>query len=247
MEESQNRREFLVKLATVAGGVVLVPHVIACGGKTPTPDQMADETDAKKLEEDAAAKQEEARNEMMEAAGDASVPKTKPANWDPIGFNKGRGNAGAIPQSYLGDINGPDGEKQHLGKHLPYIPELDPALVPTGYVALMWGDPEKGYARHPNAPRTEDNPEGHWYDWIRIRKAVDGETEELQSNFVEWPGDNEEANGAYAVSGGGKLTDDSGKNTVYLCALPDGLQKGDTVRIWAHCLTHGEYVDFITV
>ena len=50
-----------------------------------------------------------------------------------------------------------------------------------------------------------------------------------------------------AVAGGGDITAESGKNTVYLCKLPDGLQKGDTVRIWAHCLTHGEYVDFIEV
>ena len=112
----------------------------------------------------------------------------------------------------------------------------------------MWGDTSKGYARHPNAARSEaNNQQGHWYDWIRIRKAVEGETEELQSNYSDWPGTAPSDNGAYAVFGGGDITADSGKNTIYLAALPEGVKSGDRVRVWAHCLTHGEYVDFLTV
>jgi hypothetical protein len=70
---------------------------------------------------------------------------------------------------------------------------------------------------------------------------------ELESRYSEWPGISPDDNGAYAVFGGGEITDDAGKNTIYLAALPPGVVSGDTVRIWAHCLTHGEYVDFITV
>lgn len=224
-----------------------MPHVISCGSNPPTTDKMPTGDAAKKLEEQAAAEQKATEDELLDQANQATVPVTQPDDWDPITFNRVRGNAGAIPQSYLDDINGPDGEQKHLGKHLPFIPVLDPALVPTGYMAIMWGDPEKGYARHPNAPKTEDNPDGHWYDWIKVRKAVDGKAEELQSVYSDWPGTTESDNGAYAVFGGGEITAESGKNTVYLCKLPDGLQKGDTVRIWAHCLTHGEYVDFIQV
>ena len=111
----------------------------------------------------------------------------------------------------------------------------------------MWGNPELGHAKHPNASKSEANPIGHWYDWIRIRKAVPGEAEELQSQYSDWPGIVEGDNGAYAVSGGGEITEDGGKNTMYLAALPKDLKPGDTIRIHAHCLTHGEYVDFLTI
>lgn len=241
MQKEQNRREFLVRLATVAGGVVLVPHVVSCGSSAPKPDPTVTETEVDESE------LAEEVDEAVEETLDTAVPQTEPTGWDPINYNRARGNAGAIPDSYLDDINGPEGEDQHLGKHLPYIPELDPKIVPAGYIALMWGDPDKGHAKHPNAPRTEDNPEGHWYDWIKVRKAVEGEAEELQSSYSDWPGTTESDNGAYAVHGGGDITEESGKNTVYLCAIPGDVRPGDTVRIWAHCLTHGEYVDFIKV
>ncbi len=175
-----------------------------------------------------------------------SVPLRKPANWDALAFNRVRGNAGAIPDSYLASINGPDGDANHLGKHLPFVPSVDD--VPEGFIAIMWGDPELGYAAHPNAVRSEaNNNEGHWYNWIRIRKATDGEADESQSTYAEWPGLGEGSTGAYAVFGGGDITENSGKNTIYLAALPDDVGPGDTVRIYAHCLTHGEYVDFLTV
>lgn len=227
-----SRREFLKHLAAVTGGVVLSPVVTACQGhgtpETPSPEGSSG-------------------GETAQADGSA-VPFAKPTDWDPIAFNRARGNAGAIPDSYLESINGPDGEQKHLGKHLPYRPALDTSMVPAGFIALMWGDPSVGHAKHPNAVRSEaNNHEGHWYNWIRVRKATSDEAEELQSAYSEWPQIGEGDNGAYAVFGGDDITADDGKNTVYLAALPADVSPGDTIRIHAHCLTHGEYVDFMTV
>ena len=176
------------------------------------------------------------------------IPMELPSDWDPIRFNRDRGNQGAIPESYLPDINGPDSEKKHLGKHLPYVPQLDASLVPEGFVPIMWGDPAKGYAKHPNAPKDEaKNYEGHWYDWVRIRKADKEEHTELQSTYSNWPEIGESDNGSYVAFSGKDITEESGKNTVYLAALPVDVKKGDTVRVYAHCKTHGEWVDFITI
>lgn len=221
-----DRRNFLQRLAAATGAVVLVPSVSACGGSQASSEPTS-----------------QAASSMTPA-----VPETEPADWEPISFNRERGNAGAIPDSYLPSINGEDGETAHLGKHLPYVPDTDGLEVPAGYIAIMWGDPDKGHTRHPNAPRNEsNNNEGHWYNWIRIRKADDPSSQELESSYSEWPGIDPSDNGAYAVYGGGDITEDSGKNTVYLAALPEGVSSGDRIRVYAHCLTHGEYVDFITV
>jgi hypothetical protein len=227
----RNRRKFLKDLATAASGVVLMPAVSACSSSAK--QRAADEAAGTAV--------------SMDVSLD-EIPKVKPANWDPIAYNRIRGNAGAIPESYQDDINGPEGEEQHLGKHLPYLPEVEADKVPEGYVALMWGDPEKGYTRHPNAePGPDNNYEGHWYNWIRIRKATEDDAIELQSEYTGWPGTRPDDSGAYAVFGEHDITSDSGKNTIYLAALPADVEKGDTVRIYAHCLTHGEYVDFITL
>lgn len=243
---NQTRRDFLKSLATATSAVVLVPLVSACGGS-----QTA-KTDT--LPKDPGPDGQAALAEPM------MPPKAKPAAWDPVSFNKTRGAQGAIPTSYMNDINGPDGIPKHLGKHLPYVPTLPAAegeehsearvqLFPAGFIGLMWGDPEKGYAKHPNAPRNEsNNNEGHWYNWIKIRKATDEDAQELQSEYTDWPGTADESSGKYAVYGNsGDITSDGGKNTIYLAALPEDVKPGDTIRIWAHCLTHGEYVDFITI
>lgn len=212
------RRSFLVQLSRATGAIVLMPAVARCG----------------------------ASSAVAEVAPLEALPLARPDDWDAISFNRARGNAGAIPDSYLGSINGPDGETAHLGKHLPYLPEVDPESVPDGFVAIMWGDPDKGHSQHPNAPRGEDNNwEGHWYDSIRIRKATIADAEEMESAYADWPGTGDESSGAYAVLGDGEITDDSGKQTVYLAALPSDVGPGDVIRIHAHCLTHGEYVDFI--
>ncbi len=177
-----------------------------------------------------------------------NIPYRKPEDWNPINFNRIRGNAGAIPQSYLPDINGPDGEKKHIGKHLPYIPDIDKSLIPNGFIALMWGDPSKGYTPHPNAPPDESNKyRGHWYNRIQIRKATNAWAETAESTYSGWPSVTAADNGIYAVSGGADITADKGIHTVYLAALPPNIRKGDTIRIWAHCLTHGEYIDFIKI
>ena len=176
------------------------------------------------------------------------IPKRKPVEWDPVAFNRDRGNAGAIPQSYLKDINGPDGERKHIGKHLPYIPIIKKTRSIEGFLPIMWGDPSKGHAKHPNAPRDDEkNYEGHWYDWIRIRISSSGSAVELKSVYSNWPETVETDNGAYMPLSGKDITKDSGKNTIYLAALPSDAKKGDTVRIYAHCKTHGEWIDFIEV
>jgi hypothetical protein len=224
-----NRREFLQGLAAATGGFVLMPVVSACKpqGATKTPAKAGATT--------------KPTGKMP------SVPVAEPKAWNAVKFNKERGNAGAIPKTYHGSINGAGGDNKHLGKHLPYQPKLDAKLIPGGYIALMWGDPAKGHAKHPNAPKSEKNTEGHWYNWIRVRKAAEGKAEELQSTYSNWPGTGDKDNGKYVAFGGGKVEDDSGKNTVYLTKLPGDVKKGDKIRVWAHCLTHGEYVDFLTV
>lgn len=228
-----NRRGFLGTLAIGMGGTALAPLLAACGKSAPkaagepTPNPVTDKPAA--------------------ATTETEVPLTKPADWDAIAFNKARGNAGMIPDSYLGSINGPDGPAKHLGKHLPYIPDFTEG-VPAGSLALMWGDTGAGYAAHPNAPRNDsNNNEGHWYNWIRIRKAVAGEADEAETKFSNWPTVEAGDSGAYATYGGGDISEDGGKKTIYIIKLPADVALGDTVRVWAHCLTHGEYVDFITI
>ncbi len=231
-------------LAAATGGTLLLPYVTACGKNSPA------------------------------AATKHGLPTSRPENWNAIEYNRKRGVAGAIPASYMAKINGTDGDSKHLGKHLPFIPELAAnrfssmdlsknALIDNTVLPIMWGDPAKGHARHPNAPKSEaNNFEGHWYNWIRIRKATTEPAIELQNNFANWP-EGEFSNqvdirldGKMQLTKGGYLsfdpeqtdvTADSGKNTVYLTQLPKDVKKGDWIRVWAHCLTHGEYVDFLQV
>lgn|GEM_PF-1032540 len=239
------RREFLEKLAGATGAIVLLPAVTSC--KKEEPASTAEPTPAAEAPSEPAA--EPAPEPAKEPAAAVSEPPVaKPADWDPIAYNKTRGNAGAIPETYHASINGPDGDAKHLGKHLPFQPKVEGGTVPDGYLAIMWGDPDKGHARHPNAvPGPDNNNEGHWYNWIKIRKAEEGEAEELQSAYSSWPAAGEGDNGKYVAMGGGDVAADGGKNTIYLAALPKDLKAGDTIRIWAHCLTHGEYVDFLTI
>jgi len=215
-----DRRSFLQRMALSVGGAVLVPSVTSCvtGPRVARPDAQ-----------------------IL-----ADIPFTRPAGWDPITYNRTRGNAGAIPSSYLRDVNGRDGDWDHVGKHLPYIPTNVERV--ERYVPIMWGDPAKGHTPHPNDPPAESNNfEGHWYDWIRVRKAVPEHAVEMQSFFSGWPNTEPSDNGAYMVHGGGDITANGGANTIYLTAVPPDVQPGDLVRVWAHCLTHGEYIDFLTV
>lgn len=232
---STNRRVFLQRLAQSTGALVLLPLVSRCGGDSTAASEATGGGEV------AAAVHPPMRPDPM------AIPTTKPADWDAIAFNLARGNAGAIPESYHASINGPDGVDKHLGKHLPYLPEVDGSLVPAGFIALMWGDPSLGHTMHPNAPRTEENPDGHWYNWIRVRKAEAGEAEELQSGYSNWPATEAGDEGRYVAFEGSDPAENSGKNTVYLAALPEDVGPGDTIRVHAHCLTHGEWVDFLTL
>lgn len=173
------------------------------------------------------------------------VPRAKPSDWDPIAFNRARGNAGAIPASYLPKVNGPDGATQHIGKHLPYVAKIEG--VPTGTLPLMWGDPSRGYAKHPNAPKSDKLPSGHWFEWIRVRPATEGDAEERESRFSSWPKTSDGDNGRLAGQAGSEPSAEDGKKTVYVVELPSGIKAGDWVRVHGHCLTHGEYVDFVQV
>jgi hypothetical protein len=177
------------------------------------------------------------------AAGTAPLAK-RPDDWDAIKYNLERGAAGAIPAKYMADITGADGIPKHLGKHLPYLPKL--SFSEDGWIGVMWGDPAKGYAKHPNAPKSEANPEGHWYNWIKI--AIDGQPEtEVETTWDGWPEVTAAATGKLMAADGGDISADGGKGTVYLARVPKGVAGGTTLRIWAHCLTHGEYLDFVTV
>lgn len=160
------------------------------------------------------------------------VPNKRPAGWNPIEFNLKRGLAGAIPTSYHASITGPDAAKLHIGKHILYNSPLDKTLVPSGFIALMAGDFTRGYAKHPAAAT-------HWYDSISIVK--EGTSQVIKSTFAAWPVGN------YLVLGGGPIEDATGSNTIYLAALPPGVNLGDTIRVAGHCNIHGEYVDFITL
>ncbi|GAB4207626.1 MAG: hypothetical protein OHK0013_25430 [Sandaracinaceae bacterium] len=228
------RRDLLELLAASAGVTVLAPVAVGCGGGASTPGTSGEVNTGQGT-----------GGEM--AADPLAIPTARPEGWDALAFNRARGNAGAIPATYLPQINGADGDLAHLGKHLPYVPALAPGAVPAGFLALMWGDPSLGRTRHPNAPPTADNPEGHWYNWIRVRKATEADAAELESRYGGWPTTVEGDNGRYIAAEGTDVTADLGKNTVYLAQLPPDVGPGDLVRIHAHCLTHGEYVDFVTV
>ena len=183
---------------------------------------------------------------MFDHLSTPATRRTQPEGWDPIAYNKARGNAGMIPETYHASINGPDGDAKHLGKHLPYVPGVDASLVPEGFLAIMWGDPSKGHAKHPNAAKSDANSEGHWYNWIEVRKASE-EAAAQKSEYPTWPASGDVKAAGYLVEGDQPMDAEGGIHTIYLAKLPADVKKGDTVRIWAHCLTHGEYVDFLTV
>jgi hypothetical protein len=236
-----SRREFFERLAGVAGATVLVPVVTACEPK-PEPAEPARRQRAPGGEPPPPAPRR-----RRPATSPMAVPQVKPAGWDPLAFNLKRGEAGAIPDAYMMNIKAEGGMKNHLGKHLPYQPKVEANRIPAGFVAVMFGDASQGYARHPAAaPRPADDYIGHWFDWIKIRKAVAGPAQEFNNDYPHWPGKPDSEQKLYAVKGGGDIKAKEGKNTIYLVKIPADVKPGDTVRIWGHCLNHGEYVDFLT-
>lgn len=239
MRAETPRREFLAQVGGAAGVAALAPLATSCvrqaGETTPGAGSAGPAADA-------------APTGPAAAPDPLAVPLVRPEGWDAIAFNRDRGNAGAIPESYLADINGPSGPNDHLGKHLPFVPGSIASAVPPGFLAVMWGDPSVGHARHPNAPEgTPSYERGHFYDWVRVRKAVPGEAEELESTYTSWPTSAEGDTGRYAAEEGDDPAADGGRNTVYLVALPADVAPGDLVRIYGHCRYHGEYVDFLTL
>lgn len=246
-----NRRSMLGRLAQATGAIVLLPLSQACKRDEPKTfvERDKDKSSTKSAGDHSTSPTPLATSEGGKTVKGAvpEVPKVKGENWDSLSFNRLRGNAGAIPDSYLPEVNGPDGDREHVGKHLPYVPALEAKMVPVGYLAIMWGDPSKGHAEHPNAPPNPKEPQGHWYNWVRVRKATVEDALEVESVFDNWPAPTPKSTGKFAVQGGGDITAEEGKNTIYLVALPSDCRPGDTIRIWAHCLTHGEYVDFLTI
>ncbi len=229
------RREFL---GTSLVASVSIPSVLAgCTGQKGKSEQGHKETVT--------------GNPTTNAGGEQpsilTPPTTRPSHWDPVAFNIMRGNSGAIPKSYMEQITAPEGQAKHLGKHLPYIPKtFARSRWEAGFVPLMFGDPELHFVRHPNAPKSGGNPVGHWYNWVRI--SVVGRPEsEIETAYDNWPKPSGAVNGKIAALEGADPTADGGKNTVYLARLPEGAKAGDTLRFWGHCLTHGEYVDFLAL
>jgi hypothetical protein len=230
---SLHRRSFLRVLGTATTAVVVAPILTSCGGDSPGSTEGTSSSGG------------ENAPVAVRPASPLDLPQSRPEGWDPIAFNRTRGNAGAIPASYLDEVNAPDGEANAIGKHLPYIPPLPSGSLGVNMIAVMWGDPSKNHAAHPNAVRNESNQmQGHWYDWIEIRKATTDSALTQRSSYPEWP---EPMEGRFAVYNHSDIRADNGTHTVYLVALPNDVSPGDTVRIFAHCLTHGEYVDFLTV
>lgn len=176
------------------------------------------------------------------AATNTALPASRPADWDAVKFNLARGAAGAIPASYMVKIKAADGIAKHLGKHLPYVVKADG--VGAGELGLMWGDASKGYAQHPNAGKSEKNPTGHWYNWVKVRNSRTGAV--METRFDNWPKCSAAVNGRLLASQGGDVSANGGRYTIYVTKLPAGTKAGDELRIHAHCLTHGEYVDFVT-
>ncbi|MEZ4394621.1 MAG: hypothetical protein R3A48_26410 [Polyangiales bacterium] len=224
------RRDLLKHLA-LASVALLTPSVVGCSSTgaqgsttTPTPTPTPSSGGAA-----------------------AALPAARPEGWDAIAFNRERGNAGAVPESYRAQINGPDAERMHIGKHLPYLPTLAPGAVPAGMLGVMFGDPSLGRTRHPNDAPSEAMPQGHWFEWVKVRKATEGEAQEAVSRFGAWPTPPEGDNGRFIPQEGTDLAADHGKNTVYLVALPPDVRPGDVVRIHGRCISHGEYVDFVTL
>ena len=177
------------------------------------------------------------------SAGQSGLPLSKPTDWDEIAFNTQRALAGAAPASYHGAIQSDGGDKKHVGKHLPYL--VGDIAAPAGYVAVMIGDAAKGYARHPNAAAEKEIGEiGHWYDWIKIRPAIDAKAEEVTSVYSAWPQTAASDNGKIVPVSGKSFADNGGRETVYLAQLPKGVKQGDMLRVIGHCNKHGDYVGF---
>lgn len=213
--EGIDRRSLLRRLAALGAAPALAA---ACGGARPAPIDPA------------------------ERAAYALPPVTPPAGWDPIAYNLARGRVGYIPPDYLAEVKGPGGFAVIVGEHLGYAVQHEAVKLSEGRLALMFGDPRRGHVRHPNSPRTKSDLVGHWVDWIRVRAVKGGE--EVETRFDDWPVCSSLVQGRILPRVGNNPADDSGRNSVFVAKLPEGVAVGDQLRIWAHCRSHGEYVDY---
>ena len=239
MSNETKRREFLRDVGVTFGTAAVAPAVLsACNRQAET--ETTPEPEVNQIEPEVETAQP--------AQGSLDVPTSRPSDWDVLAFNRERGNAGAIPEAFRETVNSPEGGNNFLGKHLPYLPHEGAPAAPEGFLAVMFGDASAGYPRHPASPvGTAGYEDGHWFDWVKIRKAVDGDAEEVESTFTSWPEPGEGQTGQYAVLGGGEITENAGTNTVYLVRLPADVSPGDAIRVIGHCNVHGEYVDFLTI
>ena len=76
--------------------------------------------------------------------------------------------------------------------------------------------------------------------------TYDPETDDTTQDYsTDWEGDAriQALTGQRAVPTGGQIL----AGIPYLVQLPAGLVSGDVIRVHANCLTHGEYVDFLTI
>lgn len=177
---------------------------------------------------------------VRSAEADGGWPIARPPGWDALRENLARARRGAVPASYLAKIEGPSGLASHLGKHLPFVPdEAATIALPPRVLGVMWGDPKKGYPRHPNEVPSSSTPSGHHFDTIGILR--EGDDTELVTRFPTWPS----VDGLRGL--GGDPTADGGRASIYLARVPDGMRDGERVRVRGHCRTHGEYVDFVEV
>lgn len=177
-----------------------------------------------------------------------AVPNAQPSDWDAVAFNTEAAKGGAVPKEYLEKVTGVDGATAHVGKHLAFVVPATGFEIPSGRLALMFGDAAAGDAQHPNAPAgTAGMENGHFFDTIRVRKSTDEQAEEAVTTFGGWPEVGEGSTGLYAAMGGGDIKENDGKTTVYLVNIPADVKSGEMVRVVGHCRYHGEYVQFVSV
>ncbi|MBW1880892.1 MAG: hypothetical protein JRJ84_21265, partial [Deltaproteobacteria bacterium] len=89
-----DRREFLAKLTLTTGGLLLLPLAASCGGGSEDVTDVADAGTPEPTEPTGPAEPVATPEPTKDLP---AVPLVEPDGWDPIAFNKTRGNAGAIP------------------------------------------------------------------------------------------------------------------------------------------------------